>query len=272
MPLMRDGSYVRDPRLGRLPQYDLRNRRFLYRDAAADDVPVFTKVWDLPQENLDQGNEGTCVGHGFTQEGAALPVPVSGCDHTFALGWFDAAALRDPWPGEDRNNGTSVLAGAQVGKEWGFFGEYRWCDHVYEVMHAIATEGPVVLGIDWLENMFEPDSRGLLNVTGPVAGGHCLLARGIILAADNGFGFDVIQLSNSWGEGWGVGGDAFIRTEDLAHLMDQGGEACVPMNRADPNDAPIDPDDPDPVKPAPDPVPERDWFDKLIDWILNLFK
>lgn len=261
---MRDNTLVRDPRLGRLRQFDPRSRRFLYRDAAGDE-PIVSKVWDLPQENLDQGNEGTCVGHGFTQEGAAVPVPVVGCDHVYAQAWFDAAALLDPWPGEDRNNGTSVLAGAQVGVRWGFFKEYRWCDTVDEVKHAIANEGPVLAGTNWLENMFDPDSRGLLNVSGPVAGGHCYMLRGVILAEDNGFGFDVFLISNSWGESWGVGGDAYVRCDDFEHLLADGGEVCVPMDRLDPNTEPVDPVEPEPTR-------ERGWFEKLIDWFLGLFK
>lgn len=41
----------------------------------------------------------------------------------------------------------------------------------------------------------------------------------------------IIRLHNSWGKGWGVNGDAFIYASDLAKLLNEDGEACVPVKR-----------------------------------------
>jgi hypothetical protein len=40
------------------------------------------------------------------------------------------------------------------------------------------------------------------------------------------------RLHNSWGRGYGVGGDAFITLRGLDTLLQNDGEACVPVLRS----------------------------------------
>lgn len=83
----------------------------------------------------------------------------------------------------------------------------------------------MVLGIDWYNDMFDPDADGLLHVTGGVAGGHAILANGVSLKRRQ------VRLENSWGVNWGVDGHAYLGFDDLGTLLAGDGEACVPVKR-----------------------------------------
>lgn len=128
--------------------------------------------------------------------------------------------------------GTSVLAGAKACQQQGFVREYRWAFGIDDVLATLSNYGTVVLGTEWREGMFEPGPSGLLDVNGRVAGDHCYLARGNVLKQRlAGVGVrHVVRIRNSWGPGWGVGGDAYMTPEDLDHLLEAGGEACVPVD------------------------------------------
>jgi hypothetical protein len=70
-----------------------------------------------------------------------------------------------------------------------------------------------------------------VNTSGSIVGGHCLVAYGFV-PSDPVFGSDMIWWLNSWGPSYGVNGTGYIRTTDLAKLLSQDGEACVPTDRA----------------------------------------
>ena len=91
---------------------------------------------------------------------------------------------------------------------------------------ALAYKGPVVLGINWYSGMSSPDSRGYIDVTGTLLGGHAILANEINTMRR------VVRLHNSWGPNWGSKGNCFISFEELDRLLKEGGEACVPVKRA----------------------------------------
>jgi hypothetical protein len=266
---MRDGSTATDSRLGRLRQFDERSRNFAVAEHPLMTLVPVTKVWE-PYDPLDQGPDGTCIGHGFEGDGGATPVAVRPCNHDHALKWFDAAALIDPWPNTaSRADGTSVLAGAKIGVQFKFFKEYRWCFSKSEV-YAALQEGPVVVGTNWLSGMFTPDSQGRLHIEGSVEGGHCWLIYGLVLAGDinpltgQPAPEDIYLMQNSWGSGWGVGGRAWLTTSDFEKLRLNGGEVCVPVGRTDPYY----------VAPAPAPAPQpkpkvkyRWVWDRFRGWI-----
>jgi hypothetical protein len=128
----------------------------------------------------------------------------------------------DPNP-EDPNAGSTVTGGAKACVQLGFISSYHWATTAAQVAQSIQQIGPVVLGTDWTNDMFNPDPSGVIHPTGAVVGGHCYLAHGF----DPTTG--LIQLRNSWGSGWGIGGDAFISLADLDTLLTAQGEACVPI-------------------------------------------
>lgn len=213
--------------------HDERSKNYSIEDKIGIVEPV-KKYWPIGVV-LDQGQEGSCVGHGWTGELVSSPRPFKTAPehgHEFAVNLYSRAKVLDEWPGEDYS-GTSVLAGAKAVVEKGFMGSYRWAFGVEDVRSAVISEGPVVIGIPWRQGMYEA-SNGVVSVTGNVVGGHCLVLTGYNprarLVGQPGY-HEIFRWRNSWGLGYGLNGNAFIKIEDLAGLLYGGGEACVPQDR-----------------------------------------
>jgi hypothetical protein len=218
---LKGGHTASDPRLGRIPQPDARNAQYPL-SAVLSSAPLVQKTWGL-RGRLDQGQEGSCVGHGWAHRVNAEPHRHN-LTHEDALTFYHQAQKLDAWPGEDYE-GTSVLAGAQAVKRDGYLNVYRWARTLDEILLALAHEGPVVAGTPWLQDMFTPDAGGFLRVSGGVAGGHCWLLRGVDPLHER------VRMSNSWGSSWGLKGDAWFTFADLQKLVDAGSEWCVPTER-----------------------------------------
>lgn len=73
--------------------------------------------------------------------------------------------------------------------------------------------------------MFNPDSRGHLNTTGSVEGGHCVLVNGYSITKQ------AFRILNSWAPRCGMGGQASIRHDVMGKLLNSDGEACIPVRR-----------------------------------------
>ncbi len=206
--------------LDRVPAVDPRNRDYPIRGTISAGLPRNVR-W-TPGPNLDQGNEGACVGFGWAAELAATPRsnPVS---DAFARRTYAAAQKVDEWQGEDYS-GTSVLAGAKVLQAAGYMRAYRWGFSLNDVLLALSWSGPVVLGLNWYQGMFDTVD-GFITPTGSLQGGHCLLAYGCSVRDET------VLLRNSWSSLWGVKGDALIRWGDLEDLLRDQGDACVPVGR-----------------------------------------
>jgi hypothetical protein len=218
--------------LGRIPQFDERSRAFPIRALVAAKAPR-SYSWSCGAV-LDQGAQGSCVGHAWAHELIARPVVVPGIDHASAVQLYYAAQGLDDQPGGEypgaspHYEGTSVLAGAKAVQNAGYLTEYRWAFGLDDLVLALGYHGPAVLGIDWHNDMFDPDASGLLHVGGGIAGGHAILANGVSIRKR------LVRLHNSWGSNWALNGEAYIGFDDLAALLDAQGEACVPVQRAIP--------------------------------------
>lgn len=243
-----DRVYQHDPRS--LAEYPIRTLRL--------DAPV-TKSWDV-NAFLDQGSEGACVGFGFGHELNADPQPVA-CDGNCARSIYHRAQNVDEWDGNSYD-GTSVLAGAKIVTADGFYDEYRWGETEDDMARALAV-GPVVIGVDWHNDMFEPDANGFIHPTGGVAGGHCILVKGINVES----GYYIVH--NSWGEGWGDHGTAKITRTDMAFLLRNQGEVCLPVRSSNVDPTPVDPTDP--VEPTPEPQNTCGFWCKLWQAIKEIF-
>lgn len=210
-------------------RHDPRSLTFPVADTISQTPVRKDKTW-TPGPIIDQGQEGACVGFGWTDEATATPTPVKLKDATkFAQGLYELAKTLDEYPGTNYD-GTSVLAGAKAMGKKGLLKEYRWAFSIDDVVNSLLVHGPVVLGIDWYEDMFNPVNGDVLRVSGALAGGHCILAVGYRVASIDGA--DAIVLQNSWGPSWGKGGLARIKVSDLARLLAGNGEACVPVRRS----------------------------------------
>lgn len=219
-------TLTRDRRLDCLPAFDERSRAFLVRDLLSPSDPIVTKIWPLNVQ-LDQGNEGACVGFGFAHELAAEPVPVEGVTNERARGIYHRAQQLDEWPGT-RYEGTSVLAGAKACEESGAIAAYFWATSAIEVAQAISNIGPVVIGVNWHQGMETTDPEGFIFPTGPVRGGHCVCLHGVDVDGDSVW----FEGRNSWGKSWGAVGGFRIWLADLQTLVESGGAFCVPTTRA----------------------------------------
>lgn len=216
---LRGGFETTDPRLDRIPQTDSRNRLFLVRDTIETQTQR-PYTWFV-DKRLDQGWEGACVGFAHTHNANARPAPFGGATDEYARGVYEEAKEVDEWEGSDYE-GTSVLAGAKVMQSRGFFKEYRWAYTIDDLILAIGHRGPAIMGTDWLEGMYDPDSDGFLRPYGYVAGGHAWLVNGVNIKGK------YFKMVNSWGPSWGDNGTAKVSFEDMERLLYLNGEACIP--------------------------------------------
>lgn len=180
-----------------------------------------TQIWPCLMR-LNQGNEGACVGFGWTHTIDASPRPrVLG--NYAARSLYKLAQTLDEWPGENYE-GTSVLAGAKAAKQKGWISRYEWCTSIDQVASTVSWQGPVVIGVAWHEGMRNTDAAGFIHPDGNVVGGHCVSVRGLVVS-DNPY----FVIRNSWGMRWGKMGDCYIKWSDLAGLLADNAEACVPI-------------------------------------------
>ena len=219
------------------PRFDEESKNYPVRGILKKKAPRKDTLW-IPGPILDQKAEGACVGFGWTAEALATPSVVNiktipGVPKTpqpFARDVYARAKLIDEYPGEDYE-GTSVLAGAKVMQGHRTLESYSWAFSVDDVIDSIVQKGPVVLGINWYDGMYEAPN-GVLSVSGEHVGGHCILAIGYTIASKKFNGQPTVTLQNSWGKRWGNGGLAEILVSDLQRLLNEKGEACIPSKTA----------------------------------------
>jgi hypothetical protein len=205
----------------RIVHYDERSRSFpILADVTGKAPRSYT--WRCGT-TLDQGPDGACVGFAWTHEFAARPIewPVSA---SLATEIYHRARQLDDWPGEDYD-GTSVLAGAKASLERKYISAYKWAFSLEDLILAVGYAGPAILGLNWHNDMMEVDSRGYVHPTGGIAGGHAILCRGVNLT------YKRFTLHNSWGSSWGLSGDCRVSFDDMAALLADDGEACIPLGR-----------------------------------------
>lgn len=209
--------------LGHLHHFDMRDMRHRMRDHLGDVVvlPDYM-VWDHG-DILDQGQEGSCVGHGWTAWQNCKPVGHSHQhDHAYAVAWYERAQELDPWPGTNYE-GTSCGAGAKVALERNLLGEWVWASGVDDIDAWILGKGPVVIACDWFRSMDDDsDPGGFLKVdpSSGVRGGHCFLLFG------KGPGGNY-HFQNSWGVNYAQEGCFKLAPPDLQRLVQSANlQAC----------------------------------------------
>jgi hypothetical protein len=244
MPLLRDGSTASDPRLDRIPYFDPASRNYSVAETFTPGQQPVSVLWTLPpgSDILDQGQEGSCVGFGTTNELRYSPVPIPDLDAKFARQQIYWPAQRsDNMPGGSypgatpAYEGTNVICGVKVAQKLGFYGSYHWAFSEADLATSLAI-GPAILGVTWYSRMMRVTAGGYIAPTGTVAGGHCILCVGVNVTA----GYYVLQ--NSWGPTWGVNrGCCKITRRDMARLLADQGEACIITQRLAPAVVPLVP-------------------------------
>lgn len=211
-----------DPRLGRLEAKDDRDKNFPFSSVLRPgDMSVIWRYW-ITGPILDQGQTPECVAYAWKQWLVSGPVWNEETD-PLPDKIYQAAQAIDEWAGSP-HDGTSVRAGAKVLQSLGFVSNYVWSTNITDLQAWLFSHGPVVVGVNWYENMFNPASSGVVTVDGNLAGGHAFLVDGWNQKTR------LFRCANSWSRDWGKNGYFYIKEADMQRLVyDEGGEACTAL-------------------------------------------
>jgi hypothetical protein len=83
--------------------------------------------------------------------------------------------------------------------------------------------GGLLVGTNWYQGMFYPDSKGLVTISGALAGGHEWYLRGVDVKRR------VVSCLNSWSDQWGVKGKFYLTFDTLNTLLNQQGDVILPV-------------------------------------------
>lgn len=209
------------PGFGRLIAPDQRDKLYPMKKLVRRIELPTSKIWYSNRAYvLDQGNTPHCVGFAWAAFLEASPFAhqlTNEDGHRF----YALALTLDEWQGENYE-GTSTRGGVKALKSLGLIeGEYVWARSEEDVWKFVLGRGPVVTGTTWLTGMMDPDSKGYLKITGGEEGGHdwCIIGAS---QSRNAY-----RMQNSWGEGWGENGRAWIKRDDYKVLLEElGGDCC----------------------------------------------
>ena len=222
MCILKNGQHISDSRLTRIEDFDERSKN--YKIQVKNNAPM-EKLWRC-NTHLNQGYEGSCIGHGIAHSLIADPV-YRKMTHEDAVNLYYIAQHLDKWEGGEYHNahphysGTSVLAGCKAAKSQELIESYHWGFGVSDLIKGLQEVGPAVLGIPWYTGMTTTNKNGLIHPEGKRRGGHCILCKGIFLDFSD---VGTFVLHNSWGDYWGIDGDCYISVSDMAYLLKEGGE------------------------------------------------
>jgi hypothetical protein len=229
----------RDPRLGRNVRHDPKSWGFAYPTAGLSVTPV---RWPRQVPIFDQGNVGSCTGNagiGALCTGPLWPIVPSNRytpDEVGAVALYSDAETIDgdgPYPPND--NGSTGLSIAQALVAGHMIPGYRHTFTLDDALRAL-TQTPLITGISWYDDMFNPDSEGIVRPGGGLAGGH------EVVVDEHDPDRGLVGFSNSWGAGWGLAGRFYMSTTDYGRLLDDAGDVTVLL----------------PLAPAPDPADPAD--------------
>jgi hypothetical protein len=231
--------------LNRVPRYDYRNLRladYITPAMRARAAVMVNRVWYLDMIS-DQGNTPHCVGFGWLNYGNCEPIDDNWLNDRGHELYYKAKEF-DGEPGAE--NGSSTLSGVKAFKAFGFLegDQYAFATDIEDIKVWVLDQSPVVVGTNWYDSMFYPDSRGVVTVDGNIAGGHEYLIIGYDRETD------MFLCANSWGQSFGINGSFSISAFDFARLMREEGDACTAVEVTAPVPDPV----PDPV-PTPTPTP-----------------
>jgi hypothetical protein len=175
-----------------------------------------TPGWELKVQ-LDQGQTGHCVGFGWAAWVDALPIEGNLLNADAHAIYYECKVI----DGEPlAENGSYVRSGALALRNRGRLAAFAFARNTTEIDDWINKRGPIVVGTTWTDDMFDPDAKGFVKPTGPVAGGHCYI---MLEKLDNE---DAYVFQNSWGASWGQNGRFKMKRADFGSLLADQGEAC----------------------------------------------
>lgn len=217
---------VNDITFGRLPAPDERDKNYPMQMLLEAPLAVPEGLsnpfpgdfyWNAPRPYFNQGPRPICVGAAWSHWLTASPLYTrDGPDPETIYG---EAQLIDEWPGEDYD-GTSVRAGAKYLQSKGRIANYFWASSLQDIIQALKTRGPIVVGTEWTSSMMNPSPGEIIEVSGRVLGGHAYLLIGLSES------YQVFRALQSWGD-WTPSSGFWLRFADFDRLLRRQGEACV---------------------------------------------
>jgi hypothetical protein len=207
--------------------------------------------WTRRAPILQQGRLGSCTGNaaaGWLGTDDAVQPGRADVTEALAVDIYSAATRIDPFDGAypPEDTGSDGLSVAKVLKARGLIGSYTHCFSLGDVLAALQS-GPVITGTPWYDGMFTARARGLVEISGPVAGGHEYVVEGVDTDRAE------VICANSWGPEWGEGGHFRMSYDTYARLLAEDGDATVLHAPA-------------PVEPAPPPFSWRSLLGSLLSW------
>lgn len=208
--------------LGRRLEHDERSRGF---QAAAS--PVLRTVSHAKfGVVLDQGQTGSCTGHAAAHALETRPMyRRRQYTHADAMRFYSLGTQNDQWVGNEYppvDEGSSALG---VCKGLKILGEITSYTHAFGLSQTLGALvfGPVMIGVNFYEDMAKLTSGGFMVPGGQIAGGHemCLVSINVAGSYVGGI--------NSWGPGWGKIGRFKMAFEHLDRLLHEDGDSTVPV-------------------------------------------
>lgn len=184
-------------------------------------VPIDDKLWEslvvLDQSaGQPEDKQGHCVGFGCAGWGITEPVEDAYTNSDGHAIYYEAKKIEGDPTGED---GAYTRDGAKAMVARKRMGTYAFLDTITDIEAWVRTRGPVIVGTDWTDDMFQPDTHGIVVPSGNVVGGHCYVLIGI-----EG---DFLIFKQSWGASWGVAGYFKMLVSDFVNLFEDYGEAIA---------------------------------------------
>ncbi len=206
--------------LGRVPAIDERSHlpRFAMAAPQSDRTSRnwLSPKWGAWPAVLNQGQTSECVAYSLTK--LQLAHRIANKPVMLPNQLYRRAQDLDEWPGSDYN-GTSVNGGLKALHEVGVITRWTWAFENESIIRHILEVGPVVVGTDWTNDMFNL-SQGYLWPTGDLVGGHAYLLLGVNRQRRNpDDSVGAYRVLNSWGPRWGQGGRAWISFDSMQKLL-----------------------------------------------------
>lgn len=174
---------------------------------------------------LDQGQTGHCVGFAWAQWGDCSPVNDVFTNSDAHAIYYEAKVIdREP----QAENGTSVHSGAKAMLARKRIGAYAWTQDLEEIKTFVLTQGPLVVGTYWTNDMFNPDAHNFVHPTGAIAGGHAYYICGYDRSTN------VLRFQNNWGANWAEHGFFYMSANEWFSIFTKNGdgEACAGVELA----------------------------------------
>jgi len=103
---------------------------------------------------------------------------------------------------------------------------YAFATTIEQIKYWLIHKGCLMIGTAWMSGMMKPDSNNIIHATGTMEGYHASLAKAWRI--DN-----MIGIKNSWGDDWGLHGEAWISVDDFEKLRGTYIEAITAVDLED---------------------------------------